>query len=129
MSNMNANESQKAGTMSKTPFSNKCLILGTLWLNYREEAKANEDWSSFFSYNDIALPMSYMIAEGFLQPKDKEAVEEIIDETWEIFCEYINIDPDEHYEDIADAFDSSANPILDDTEEVSEELAEEENSE
>jgi hypothetical protein len=122
---MNANESQKAGTMSKTPFSNKCLILGSLWLNYREEAKANEAWSEFFAYNDISLPMSYMLSEGFVQPKNKEAVEEIIDETWEIFCEYINIDPDEKYEDIGDAFDSSANPVLED----GQELAEEENSE
>jgi hypothetical protein len=115
--------------MSNTPFSNKCLILGSLWLNYREDARENEAWSDFFSYNDIGLPMSYMLSEGFVQPKDKEAVEEMIDETWEIFCDYINIDPNEKYENIGDAFDSSPNPVLEDTEEVSEELAEEENNE
>jgi len=110
---------------SKTPFSNKCLILGTLWLNYREEAAQNEAWSDFFSYNDIGLPLAYMIAEGFVTPNDDSTGEEIIEETWTLFCEYIDIDPEGEYKDIAEAFGASPNPPLED-EEDSEESQEDE---
>jgi len=120
---MSGKELQRVGVtdMSKTPFSNKCLILGTLWLNYREDAASNEAWSLFFSYNDIGLPMSYMIAEGFVNLNEESAGEEIIEETWQGFCEYINIDPDAEYNDIAAAFDASPNPALEDVEESEEE--------
>jgi hypothetical protein len=111
---MSGNELQRVGVtdMSKTPFSSKCVILGSLWLYYREEAAQNESWSSFFAYNDIALPMAYCLAEGLVSLNEDDAGEEIIDETWIIFCEYIDIDPDGSYETIADAFDASPNPEL-----------------
>lgn len=98
--------------MSKTPFSSKCLILGALWLNYREDAAANEAWSQFFSYNDIALPMAYMIAEDLVHLNSDSGADELIDETWKFFCEYINIDPDGEYNDIAEAFGASEQPPL-----------------
>jgi hypothetical protein len=98
--------------MSKTPFSSKCFILGTLWLNYREDAADNDSWSQFFSYNDIALPMSYMISEDLVHINNDSDADTLIEETWKLFCEYINIDPEGEYKDIAEAFAASEQPPL-----------------
>jgi hypothetical protein len=98
--------------MSKTPFSNKCEILGALWLNYREEAETNEAWKEFFEYNDISLPMAYFIADGIVSPTDDGSAYILIDETWEMFCQYIEIDPEKMYADIAEAFSDSNRPPL-----------------
>lgn len=98
--------------MSKTPFSDKVTILAELWLNYREQAAQDEAWSSFFAYNDIALPMSYCLAENLVLLNEEDAGKEIIEETWKIFCEYIDIDVDGKYENIAEAFAASSNPPL-----------------
>jgi hypothetical protein len=102
--------------MSKTPFSNKCEILGSLWLNYREEARTNEAWESFFEYNDIGLPLAYFISDALVSPTDEDATFLLIDETWEMFCKYIDIDPEDMYEDIAEAFGASKNPPLENDE-------------
>lgn len=105
--------------MSKTPFSNKCDILGALWLNYREDAKENEAWDNFFRFNDIGLPLAYILSEGIVVPApiqnglEISDAEDIIEETWHIFCEYIDIDPEEEYFDIADAWEASPQPPLD----------------
>ena len=111
---MNGNDLQRVGVvdMSKTPFSNKCLILGSLWLNYREDAATNETWKAFFDYNDVALPMAYCLAENLVKLNKEEDGESFIEETWTIFCEYIDIDPEGEYENIADAFGASMNPPL-----------------
>lgn len=97
--------------MSKTPFSNKCDILGALWLYYRDEAQTDEAWRDFFDYNDIGLPLSYMIAEG-LAKSSGEDTETMIDETWTMFCGYIDIDPDAEYMNIVEAFESSSQPPI-----------------
>ena len=109
---MSERESQKAGNMSKTPFSNKCEIIGALWLNYREEAESNEAWKAFFNYNDMSLPMAYLLADGVVIPGEDGDAFTLIDETWEMFCEYIEIDPEELYEDISVAFAASSRPPL-----------------
>lgn len=102
--------------MSKTPFSNKCAVLGGLWLNYREEAETNEAWKDFFDYNDVGLPLAYMNAEGLANSKNiKEAVS-LIEDTWKMFCEYIEISPDGDYENIADAWNASSLPELENDE-------------
>lgn len=99
--------------MSKTPFSKKCEILGDLWLYYREEAATNENWSEFFAWADIALPLSHMVSQGFavLTATDEGVeAEKFIEDAWITFCEIIAIDPDKNYESIADAWDASPNP-------------------
>lgn len=98
--------------MNKTSFSEKCKILGDLWLFYREDAKNNEAWSDFFSYNDIALPLSYMIADGLAIVGGDGRAEEFIDETFEMFCNYIEIDPEGWYKDLNEAFAASDRPPL-----------------
>lgn len=94
-------------------FSNKCAVLGELWLFYREDAAANESWDQFFRVNDIALPASYLISAGYVEMTDDNDLEKYVDETWQMFCEFISIDPDGEYKSIVEAFDASPNPPLD----------------
>lgn len=96
--------------MSKTNFSDKCQILGDLWLLYRGDIVGNEAWEDFFAYNDIALPMSYLISIDLVEAKD--GASDYINETWDMFCEYIEIDAEEEYHSIAEAFDASSRPPL-----------------
>lgn len=101
-------------------FLSKCKVLGELWLFYREDAATNEAWSQFFSYSDVALPAAYIINEGYVNEEVEPELEAFIDESWEIFCEYIDIDPNGNYEGIAEAWNASSNPPL--NEEVKEEV-------
>jgi hypothetical protein len=41
-----------------TKIKQKIFILSELWQEY----KGDSDWSDFFDYNDIGLPMAFMIA-------------------------------------------------------------------
>jgi len=93
----------------------KCAVLGELWLNYREEANTNEYWAQFFRVNDISLPAAYLIDAGYVEITSDSDLDEFINETWEMFCEFISIDPDRHYDDLYDAWDSSPNPPLGET--------------
>lgn len=98
--------------MLKTNFSEKCKVLGELWLYYREDASTNDGWSSFFEINDIALPLSYMIDSGLAIVAGDGRAEEYIDQTWTMFCDFIGIDPDGWYKTIEEAFSASPNPPI-----------------
>lgn len=94
--------------MYKTGFSDKCAILGTLWVNYREEAEADKDgWAEFFKYADIGLPLAYIISTEIAR-SGKESVR-FIDETWEMFCQLIDINPEDKYASLTDCFNASPN--------------------
>ena len=95
-------------------FLSKCNILGELWLKYRDEAETNETWSEYFTYSDVALPLSYGISQGFVQMVEGGGLDNFVNESWQIFCELIDIDPDGEYEDIEDAWAASPNPPLND---------------
>ena len=92
-------------------FSNKCEILGNLWLFYREDIQGNEAWEAFFEYNDIALPLAYMLMSELTSAVNDDG-REYIEQTWLMFCDYIEIDPDGEYETISDAFEASERPPL-----------------
>ena len=93
-------------------FSNKCEILGDLWLFYREDIKGNEAWEEFFSYNDVSLPLAYMLKSNYVTINEDSDAIGYINETWEIFCDYISVDPEKDYEDIAGVFAASPNKPL-----------------
>jgi len=67
-------------------FADKTGILGTLWIEFR----ADEDFSDFIEYNDLGLPMAYMIAEGLVKELTATG-ESLIDETFNMFCELLEI--------------------------------------
>lgn len=103
--------------MSKTAFSNKCSILGDLWLYYRADAEADENWSEFFAWADIALPLSHMVSQGLANiPATEKGMESerFIEEAWKTFCEIISIDPDASYEHLGECWEASPNaPTID----------------
>ena len=72
--------------MSKTPFSSKCIILGELWLNYRDD----EEFIDFVEYNDLGLPLAYLLAEGIVQSNNKAEV--FVSETWDLLIEALGIE-------------------------------------
>lgn len=71
-------------------YADKTGILGQLWIDHRE----NEDFSLFMEYNDIGLPLSYVVAEG-LVPSLTELGEDYIDETIEMFFKLLEISEQE----------------------------------
>lgn len=62
-----------------TDFSNICDILGELYANYEDD----EHFSEFVEYNDLGLPLAYMVRENLATPSDEGT--RYIMETWELF--------------------------------------------
>jgi hypothetical protein len=71
-------------------FADKAGILGQLWIEFR----GDEDFSDFVEYNDLGLPMSYMIAEGLIKECSVTG-EALIEETFNMFCELLEITEDD----------------------------------
>jgi hypothetical protein len=67
-------------------YADKTGLLGQLWIDYRED----ENFSLFMEYNDIGLPLSYVVAEG-LVPELTKLGEDYVDETIEMFFKLLDI--------------------------------------
>jgi hypothetical protein len=98
--------------MSKTTYSSKCEILGTLWAFYKETD--SDTWSEFFTWADVGLPLAYFVWQDYCTLKPEG--ESIVDETWTTFCEMISVDPEDEYTDLKSAFEASSNPPLENDE-------------
>lgn len=70
----------------KTEFKNKCIILGDLWLNYRQQ----DLFEDFIEYNDMGLPLAYMISESIAEPT--ELGSKYVEETWDLFMAAMEIE-------------------------------------
>jgi hypothetical protein len=70
--------------------ADKTGLLGQLWIDYRED----ENFSVFMEYNDIGLPLSYVVAEG-LVPALTPLGEDYVNETLEMFFKLLEITEDE----------------------------------
>lgn len=68
----------------ETSFENRCNILSELWLNYRD----NKDFQDFVKYNDIALPLSFMISEGIIE-NPGELASSFVDETFDLLLKAV----------------------------------------
>ena len=75
-----------------TPFSNKCRILGDLWIFFKED----EDFSEFIQYNDLGLPLAYFLAEGMVTVTD-EKINDFVNETWDLFAQGLGLDENHEY--------------------------------
>lgn len=82
-----------------TSFMVKCSILSELWVHYGDE----EDFEDFFHYNDIGLPLAFMIAEGYVASTEK--AKNSINETWDALMEKEGIE-DTGFLELADVFDA-----------------------
>lgn len=80
-----------------TTFDNKCDILADLWMQYRFE----KQFEDFISYNDIGLPMAFMVSEELVRPN--ELAKSMIEETFELLLISLKV-KDEGYESLDDVF-------------------------
>jgi hypothetical protein len=82
-----------------TTFENKCAILADLWLNY----KSNEELEDFIEYNDLGLPLAYIIHTGLANVTDEGIV--YVDETFDLLCKGLDVDLDGEYETLNEIMD------------------------
>ena len=68
-----------------TTDENKIRILADFYIKYRDD----EEMEDFFEYNDLGLPMAYLISEDLVSLKDKGNI--YISETWALFLESLEI--------------------------------------
>ena len=71
---------------TSTTYSDKALILADLWLNYRQD----EEFSDFVEYNDIGLPLAYVIANDIV--KSTDLAERFITETFDLLLAGLEIE-------------------------------------
>jgi hypothetical protein len=76
-----------------TSFSIKCEILAEV----HSESLWNKDLTTFKEYNDIGLPLSYLINKELANANDRGI--EYIEETWKQLCSALDIDPNKEYKD------------------------------
>jgi hypothetical protein len=69
-----------------TPFEVKCEIVAELWMDHRNE-KAFED---FVQYNDIGLPLAFMIAEDLVTPSERARA--MVEETFTILLATLEVE-------------------------------------
>ncbi len=50
-------------SITKTPFSSQCYILGTIWAYYRKEGEFFESYTDLY---DITLPIARAISQAYL---------------------------------------------------------------
>lgn len=79
-----------------TDFSNKCKILGELWMDYRDE----DEFEDFIQYNDLGLPLAFFIKENIV--KSTPQAEIYINETFDLFIMALEADVNENYESLED---------------------------
>ena len=85
-------------TKMLTTFSNKCSILAELWLGYRDD----EAFADFIEYNDIGLPLAYLIANGLVE--SSETGNEFVEEAWGLFLNALAIE-DSGFESLDEMFE------------------------
>lgn len=70
---------------TNTDFSNRCNILGDLWLNYKGEP----EFDDFIEYNDVGLPLAFCISQEIIPASDMAT--KYVNETWDLFLESLGV--------------------------------------
>ena len=81
-----------------TEYSIKCEILSEFYEAFRTDPK----FSDFFEYNDLGLPLAFMIEAKIVE--STPIAETYINETFDLFCEALNLDSDEEFESLDEMF-------------------------
>jgi len=74
-----------------TNFETKCAILSDLWLNYKD----NDELEDFVEYNDLGLPLAYLIHTNLVTVTDEGMP--YVDETFDLLVSSLGLDLDEEY--------------------------------
>lgn len=69
-----------------TPFDIRCEILGEIWFGYKQE----ESLADFISYNDLGLPLAYLIFQNMSEPTEKGT--HFINETWDLLMKALEVE-------------------------------------
>jgi len=83
-----------------TDFDDQAKILAHLYMHYKEE----EEFEDFIEYNDVGLPLAYLVAEGLANPSDDGM--RYIQETWELFLSGLGIE-DTGFENLEEVFNET----------------------
>ena len=94
--------------MYNSDLDTKCEILGTLWVTYNSDAQDTPGWKQFFSWADVALPLSYMHWQNLATINEDTGLEYIYG-TWEVFCQMLNIDSEYPYASLEECLNASPN--------------------
>jgi len=68
---------------------NKITILAELWMNYRDD----EELEDFVEYNDIGLPLAYLLMNEIVLPSEQSAI--YINETYDLFVSSLTVEDKE----------------------------------
>lgn len=71
-------------------------ILSDLWLNYR----ADEEFQDFIQYNDLGLPVAYLISAGLV--KQSEEINKFVNEAFDLLLAGFDIEEDTGFENLDD---------------------------
>ena len=82
--------------MSETSFETRCDILSDLWIEYKEEPQFRD----FISYNDLGLPLSFLISESLVTPNDKAIM--MVNETFVLLLRSLEIEEDTGFDSLDD---------------------------
>jgi hypothetical protein len=82
-----------------TSFEVKCEILSDLWLNYKD----NEELEDFIEYNDLGLPLAYLIHTNLVTVTDEGMP--YVDETFDLLCKGLGVDLDAEYTSLNELMD------------------------
>ena len=74
-----------------TNFETKCEILSDLWINYKD----NEELEDFVEYNDLGLPLAYLIHTELVTVTNEGMP--YVDETFNLLCKALDLDLDGDY--------------------------------
>jgi hypothetical protein len=82
----------------KTTFESVCAILSDLWV----EHKAEKHFKDFIQYNDLGLPLAFLIDSELVEPS--EMAKQYINETWNLLLGSLNIEKDLGWTSLEDLF-------------------------
>jgi hypothetical protein len=85
----------------KTSFEDKCLILGQLWVEFKDE----EEWEDFCDKNDMGLPLAFMLDMGLVENPSPLAFS-FIEQTFSLLLAHARVE-DLGWKSLEDILDSS----------------------
>ena len=81
-----------------TNFNNICSILSEVWCNY----KTDKELKDFIEYNDIGLPLAFLIDAELVEPSD--LAKNYVVETWQIFLSALGLEDDIEWKSLDQIF-------------------------
>ena len=85
-----------------TPYKIKHKILANLWTNYKDD----HDMADFFAFNDLGLPLAFMIEQKIV--KSTPVAQVYVEETFELLVDSLGLDPDDEFESIDEMLELQA---------------------